>query len=73
MKTTILAIIVVVIVIGAAASYVVLRSQPQPQPTPSPGDDYGFGSYLDGLDNYLNDFAGEENIDFSDIWGLPAL
>jgi len=69
-KTTILAIIVVVIVIGAAASYVVLRSQPQPQPTPSPGDDYGFGSYRDGLDNYLNDFAGEENIDFSDIGGL---
>ena len=68
MKTTILAIIVVVIVIGAVAGYVVLRRQPEP--SPAPGDDYGLGGYLDGLDNYLNDFAGEENIDFSDIGGL---
>lgn len=69
MKKTILAIIVVVVVIGAAAGWMVLRSQPQPIPTPS--DDYGFGSYLDGLDNYLNDFAGDDNIgNFDNIGGL---
>jgi len=70
-KKTILALIVVVVVIGAAAGYMVLKQQPQP--TPSPGDDYGFGNYLDGLDNYLNDFAGDENIGFENVSDLGGL